>query len=212
MRSGSLPSAPPSILSSILSSSSDLRRTLRRLKSLERRANLPYRQRSELPFLANTNRLPKLLLDTTVYIDELQGRLPRDVELALRSASLWHSSVTEAELSALAGLLHPDHPDTAHTVQQVFASIERRAGHRIVTPDREVWRDAGVLAGLLARLQHYGKVEQRRALNDALIFISAAKAGLTTLTRNIADYDLLTQLAPYGKVLFYDKLNSAAGE
>jgi predicted nucleic acid-binding protein len=186
-----------------LSSSSNVRRTLRRLKALEHHSKLQYRQRSALPFIANTSLISKLLLDTTVYIDELQGKLPRDVELALRAASLWHSSVTEAELAAVAGLLNPDHPDTAHTIQQVFALIERRPDHRIVTPDREVWRNAGVLAGLLARLQQYGKVEQRRALNDALIFMSAAKAGLTILTRNISDFDLLMQLAPYGKVLFY---------
>lgn len=188
-----------------MSSSSDPRRFLRRLKASHRQARLEYRQRSALPFIANASRTSKLLLDTTVYIDELQGRLPRDVELVLRAASLWHSSVTEAELAALGGLLNPNHPDTAHTIQQVFASIARRPVHRIVNPDREVWRDAGVLAGLLARLQQYGKNEQRRALNDALLFMSAAKAGLTILTRNTSDFDLLMQLAPFGKVLFYDR-------
>jgi predicted nucleic acid-binding protein len=187
-----------------LSSSSDVRRTLRRLKPSERRASLQYRQRSELPFIAEASSVPKLLLDTTVYIDELQGKLPRDVELAIRSTSLWHSTVTECELSALAGLLHPDHPDTTRAIDQVLASIEQRPSHRIVNPDREIWRDAGILAGLLARLQQYGKAEQRKSLNDALIFLSAAKAGLTVLTRNISDFDLLMQLAPYGKVLFYD--------
>ena len=187
-----------------MSSSADVRRILRKFKPSERRTKLQYRQRSELPFIADASVIPKLLLDTTVYIDELQGKLPRDVELALRSASLWHSSVTEAELSALLGLLTPDHPDTPQVIHQVLASIERRSGHRIVTPDREVWRDAGVLAGLLARLQQYGKVEQRKTLNDALIFMSANKAGLTVLTRNISDFDLLMQLTPHGKVLFYD--------
>jgi hypothetical protein len=111
--------------------------------------------------------------------------------------------VTECELSALAGLLSPDHPDTPRVIDQVLASIGRRPVHRIVNPDREVWRDAGILAGLLARVQQYGKAEQRKSLNDALIFLSAVKAGLTVLTRNLSDFDLLTQLAPYGKVLFY---------
>jgi predicted nucleic acid-binding protein len=124
--------------------------------------------------------------------------------LALRSGSLWHSSVTEAELSALIGLLRPDHDDTPQVIHQVLASIERRPSHRIVTPDREVWRDAGILAGLLARLQQYGNAEQRKILNDALIFMSAAKAGLTVLTRNVSDFDLLMQLVPHGKALFYD--------
>jgi predicted nucleic acid-binding protein len=86
----------------------------------------------------------------------------------------------------------------------VLASIEQRPSHRIVNPDREVWRDAGILAGLLARVQQYGKAEQRKILNDALIFLSAAKAGLTVLTRNITDFDLRMQLAPDAKVLFYD--------
>jgi predicted nucleic acid-binding protein len=116
--------------------------------------------------------------------------------------------VTECELSALAGLLNPDHPDTPHAIDQVLASIERRPNHRIVNPDREVWRDAGILVGLLARVQQHGKAEQRKTLNDALIFLSAAKAGLTVLTRNISDFDLLTQLAPIGKVLFYDLQSS----
>lgn len=186
-----------------MSSSSDFRRTLRRLKLSERRVNLHYRQRSELPFIAELRSASKLLLDTTVYIDELQGKLPRDVEWAIRSASLWHSTVTECELAALAGLLDPDHPGTPHAIDQVLASIERRPDHRVVNPDREVWRDAGILAGRLARLQQYGKAEQRKSLNDALIFLSAAKAGLTVLTRNLSDFDLLMQLTPYGKVLFY---------
>jgi len=149
--------------------------------------------------------LPKLLLDTTVYIDELQRRLPRNVEISLRLTEIWHSSVTEAELTALAGLLHPAHPPPRQAVQQVVASVERRPSHRSLNPDREVWQEAGILAGLLARLQNYGKTEQRRALNDALIFLSAAKHGCTVLTRNLLDFDLLAQLMPQGKAVFYDR-------
>jgi predicted nucleic acid-binding protein len=148
--------------------------------------------------------IPKLLLDTTVYIDELQGKLPTDVEWVIRSASLWHSTVTEAELSALAGLLDPRPSETARALEQVVASIRERPNHRIVNPDRQVWREAGMIAGLLARLQGYRKGEQRRALNDALIFLSAAKAGLAVLTRNISDFDLLMQLVPRGKAVFYE--------
>lgn len=187
-----------------MSSSSTVRRVLRRLRAPERLASLQYCQRSELPFLAEASSVPKLLLDTTVYIDELQGKLPRDVEFAIRATSLWHSTVTECELSALAGLLRPDRLDAARAIDQVLASIEHRPSHRIVNPDREVWRNAGILAGLLARVQQYGKAEQRKTLNDALIYLSAAKAGLTVLTRNISDFDLLMQLSPQGKVLFYD--------
>ncbi len=188
-----------------MSSSSEIQRSLRRLKPEKHTSLLKVRGRSALPFIGQLRRpFPKLLLDTTVYIDELQGKLPQEEEVLLRMTEVWHSTVTEAELTALAGLLNPSHPDTAQTVQQVLASVERRPTHRILNPDREVWREAGILAGLLARLQQYGKAEQRRALNDALIFLSAAKLGLSVLTRNIADFDLLMQLAPFGKAVFYE--------
>ena len=71
-------------------------------------------------------------------------------------------------------------------------------------PSTRSLADTGILAGPLVRVQQYGKAEQRKILNDALIFLSAAKAGLTVLTRNISGFDLLRQLSPHGKVLFYD--------
>lgn len=187
-----------------MSSDPGVRQAIRRLKPQSRRERLQYREKSQLPWIRQTSPVPKLLLDTTVYIDQLQGKLPRDVEISLRAGSLWHSSVTECELAALAGLLDPARPGSAQAVEEVLASIARRPAHRVVNPDREIWRDAGILAGLLARLQQYGKAEQRRALNDALIFLSAAKSGLTVLTRNISDYDLLLQLASGGSALFYE--------
>ncbi len=43
-------------------------------------------------------------------------------------------------------------------------------------------------------------------MNDALLFATARKHGLTVLTRNTADFDLLQQLDPVGRVLFYSRL------
>jgi predicted nucleic acid-binding protein len=187
-----------------LSSSSAFQQSLRRLKPEKRRSTLAYRERSQLRFLSDLKPpFPKLLLDTTVYIDALQGRLPDPTEVALRAGSLWHSSVTEAELAALAGLLDPSHPGRASAIAQVAASIDRRPLYRILTPDRDTWREAGILAGLLARLQGYGKDEQRKALNDALIFLSAAKHGCVVLTRNLSEFDLLMQLDARGQAVFY---------
>ncbi len=188
----------------ILSSEASIQRSLRRLKPEKRVETLVRRDRSSLPFLSELRRpLPKLLLDTTVYIDELQARLPQKIEVFLRLTEIWHSTVTEAELMALPGLLDPSHLGTSKAIQQVVASVERRPRHRILNPDREVWREAGIIAGTLARLQHYGKTEQRRVLNDALIFLSAEKQGCSVLTRNLSDFDLLMQLAPSGKAVFY---------
>jgi predicted nucleic acid-binding protein len=189
-----------------LSSSADIYRSLRRIKPEKHTAQLKPRDRSTLAFVDPLKRsFPRLLLDTTVYIDELQGNFPRHAEATLLTSELWHSTVTEAELTALTGLLDPRHSDSPQVVRQVVSSIERRPDHRILNPDAEVWREAGILAGLLARLQQYGKSERRRTLNDALIFLSAAKHGCAVLTRNIADFDFLMQLAPFGKAIFYDR-------
>lgn len=186
--------------------SSDFARSLRRLKPEKHLRPLKARDRNELDFLHPLVLPPrKILLDTSVYIDELQGRLPRAAEIALRVSQLWHSSVTEAELSALAGVLDPRLPDTAKAIKQVAAVVERRPRHRTLSPDAEVWREAGILAGMLARLQGYGKSERRRVLNDALIFLTAAKHGSVVLTRNVADFDLLMQLAPFGRAVFYER-------
>ena len=186
--------------------SSDLARTLRRLKPEKRRQPLRPRAASHLPFVDPASPLPrKLLYDTTVYVDILQGRFPADAEIALRSAEAWHSTVTEAELIALCGLLDPAHPATGSTLRPILAVIEHRPAHRTIAPDRETWREAGLLSGILARLQTYGKAERRRTLNDALLFASARKHGLTVLTRNTSDFDLLQQLDPTGRILFYQR-------
>lgn len=187
-----------------MSSEREVRRTLRRLKLAERTTPLKYRGRSELPYLETASASTDLLLDTTVYIDELRGKSSYALETALRTNVLWHSSVTEGELATLAGLLDPRHPDTPHAIDRLIASIERRSPHRIVNPDCDIWRYAGILAGMLARLQQYGKPEHRKALNDALLFLSAINHGLTVLTRNTREFDLLLQLEPQGKVVFYE--------
>lgn len=191
-----------------MSSSAAFEQSLRRLKPEKHKKRLQYRDRSQLRFLSNLEPpFPKLLLDTTVYIDTLQGRLPDYAEVTLRTGSLWHSTVTEAELAALAGLLDPTHAETAGVIAQVAASIDLRPAHRILTPDRETWREAGVLAGLLARLQGYGKDKRHKALNDALIFLTAAKNGCAVLTRNVSEFDLLMQLDRRGQAIFYDSIS-----
>ena len=114
-----------------------------------------------------------------------------------------NSPVTEAELSAACGLLDPAHAATRSIIEAIAQIVERRPEYRTIAPDAEVWREAGILSGTLARLQGYGKDQRRRVLNDALLFASARKHGCAVLTRNVADFDFLQQLDPSGRVLFY---------
>lgn len=188
----------------ILNLNSEFRRSLRRIKPEKRKRPLSARPASDLLYLADINKpIPKLLLDTTVYIDVLQGRMPADADAVLATAGLWHSTVTEAEMAAACGFLDPEHPHTSRVIEQITISVEKRPQPRILAPDRGVWREAGMLSGLLARLQGYDSNHRRQVLNDALIFCSALKHGCTVLTRNTRDFDLLQQVMPAGRVLFY---------
>ena len=184
--------------------SSDVQRVLRRLKPEKRLKPLTRRDATELRFLdPDADLPPKLLYDTTVYIDILQDRFAQEGEIVLRAADAWHSTVTEAELVGACGFLHPGHPETAFAIKRILETIEKRPAHRTIAPDREAWIEAGVLCGVLARLQGYSRMERRRLMNDALLFATARKSGLTLLTRNISDFDLLQQLDPSVSVLFY---------
>jgi predicted nucleic acid-binding protein len=183
---------------------SDFVRILRRLKPEKRRRRLKPRKEIELPFLGSTAERPQsLLYDTTVYADILQGRFPAAGEITLRAANAWHSSVVENELAATCGLLDPAHSETRNVIRQITDVLDRIPSHRIIVPDREIWRAAGILAGVIARLQGLSKPERRRILNDALIFETGRKFGHTVLTRNVTDFDLLHQLDPGGRLLFY---------
>ena len=184
--------------------SSDFQGTLRRLKLDKHRAQLRPRAESELEFVGTTRHRPaKLLYDTTVYIDILQGCFPQQGEAMLRATEAWHSPVTEAELAATCGLLDPGHSRTREIVEQVAAVIDRRPTYRTITPDAEIWREAGILSGMLARTQGYGREQRRRVLNDALLFETARKHGCAVLSRSVVDFDLLQQLDPSGHVMFY---------
>lgn len=184
---------------------SDFERTLRRLKPDKRREQLKPRNESELPFLGvvSSDKPRSLLYDTTVYVDILQGRFPAEAEGILRAADAWHSTVAEAELAAASALLDPAHAHTREVMKQITAVIDQISPHRMIAPDRETWRDAGILTGTIARLQGISKADRRRILNDALIFATARKHGHTVLTRNLTDFDFLHQLDPSGRVLFY---------
>ena len=184
--------------------SSEFQGTLRRLKPEKHRAQLRPRVESDLEFIGTTSHRPsKLLYDTTVYIDILQGRFPEQGKAMLRATEAWHSPVTEAELAATCGLLDPAHSQTLEIIEQVAAVIDRRPSYRTITADPEIWREAGVLSGTLARIQAYGPEQRRRVLNDALLFASARKYGCAVFSRNIRDFDLLQQLDPSGEVMFY---------
>jgi len=101
------------------------------------------------------------------------------------------------------GLLDPAHPNTRRITNEIAVSIDKRAIYRTIVPDVVVWREAGILSGILSRVQGFDKGQRRRLMNDALLFVTARRHGCTLLTRNVSDFDLMQQLEPAGRVMFY---------
>jgi hypothetical protein len=56
---------------------------------------------------------------------------------------------------------------------------------------------------IVCRLQGYAADRRLRALHDCVLLLQAQKLGLTLLTANVGDFDVLLQLLRSGRVLFY---------
>ena len=140
-----------------------------------------------------------LLLDTNIYIARAAGRLAAPLRQLIDQALLFHCAVALGELATGVANANPAHPRwralRAHYVE-LLAAIPQT---RLLTPDSQIWTDAGVVAGTLARTQGFQPHQRKECLNDALIFLTAAKAGVPVLTGDRDDFDLIQQLVPEGR-------------
>ena len=182
----------------------DLDGVLQRLKPSKRMDPLVRRAAADLPFVdEHLVPGPELLLDTTVYLDGLQDRSPAAVEQLMRLRICNHSAVCLAELTHAFGRLDPDHAGTEGALDRCRDTIQLIKPHRLSEPSLSVWGAAGVLAGLAFRLGNYAKGQERKLLNDSLVFLQSIEAGRAVLTGNVRDFDFLSQLVPSGRVIFY---------
>jgi hypothetical protein len=74
---------------------------------------------------------------------------------------------------------------------------------RLLVPGADTWHLAGVIAGTLARTQNFQPHQRMECLNDALIYLMAAKRGLRAVTANRTEFDMIQQIAPGGSFLFF---------
>ncbi len=185
----------------------DLDRVLRRIKPQKHQSALVRRPPEALPLVeAQLRPGPELLLDTTVYIDTLQNRSPPNVDELLKQRVCNHSTVCVAELTHAFGRLNPEHPGTETALRSLRCVIQAMPGHRLHEPSANAWGTAGILAGLAFRLGGYQRGQERRLLNDALVFLHAYENGFTVLSANIGDLDILNQLVPDSRILLYRSL------
>jgi hypothetical protein len=165
---------------------------------------LARRRDEELPFVDPSLTAGQgLLLDTCVYIDQMQDRSPQVLDELIAQRQINHSTVAIQELMHTVGALDPSDARTAGVIAEIRKQIRAMPPHRIFAPDVEVLGRAALLSGILCRLQGYEKDGKLRALQDCVLFLQAQKLGLVVLTANIVDYDILQQLIPAGRATFY---------
>lgn len=176
-------------------------RTAMSATALERRAN------ADLTFLRDETQLAgrRVLLDACVYVDQLQGRLPALVERLIDLRAVHHSALTMAETTYPIGRLDPNDDRTAGVAASIKDLLAAVRPERIAPLDAAVAMEGTIRAGVMARLIGYDNAARRKALIDAMVASQAARGGLTVLTRNVADFDRLSQLDPRLEVLFYDR-------
>ena len=168
-------------------------------------AQLTPRPRDELVFVSEqTAAGAPLLLDTAVYIHQLQGKTPPTVDAIVGTRLVNHSVVAMQEMLHAIGVLDPADRRTKASIAEIRGLIEAIPAHRIVAPTWDVMFDAAAYAGLLCRLQGYTEDRRMRALQDCTLLLQSRKLGFTLLTPNVLDFDLLQQLQLDCRILFYD--------
>jgi predicted nucleic acid-binding protein len=183
----------------------DLDGLLRRCKPEKRRGQLtprPVDQLVEAASVAGTTRMA-LIPDTNVYIRNMSGTLPPGVEALLDNALQWHCSVCIAEITA--GIAHydPAASNWRRVRTQYGVLLRSIPDTRLLVPDAETWHLAGVVSGTLARTQRFQPHQRKECLNDALIYLTAAKWGLPLVTANRTEFDMIQQLVPGGLFLHF---------
>lgn len=132
-----------------------------------------------------------VLFDTSLYIAALrQGNEPAVARRSLAAdAPLWLSSVVLEELYAGAGVRE------RRAIERLERDFERI--RRVLVPNLTDWSLAGRVLARLAGRYGYEEIGKARLTNDALIAMSAGRAGITVFTANERDFRRLAEFRPF---------------
>lgn len=135
--------------------------------------------------------MPPVLFDSSIYITALRGN--QEALLALRRIApddpVWLSAVVLEELYAGAGVR--DLP-AIQRLERDFAGARR-----ILVPILGDWVQSGKVLARLGEKHGYERIAQARLNNDALIAVSAGRAGITVITANRRDFASLAEFSPF---------------
>ena len=132
-----------------------------------------------------------VLFDTSVYITALRTRdaPPFTLSGLAAGAVTWMSSVVLEELFAGAN------PRSRPVVEKLERDFH--GARRILVPNLTDWTQTGRVLSLLSAKYGFARVGQGRLTNDALIALSAGRAGITVLTANARDFRRLAEFRPF---------------
>jgi predicted nucleic acid-binding protein len=182
----------------------DVEKLLRRCRFALGRTELSRPRDDDLDFLADSEVTGEsIMLDTCVYIDQMQGRLPDPVAKRVEARTVVHAPIVLGELSFLFGNLDPRDPRTTAALASISAMLSAIGEHRVMPMTHEDTMRGMILAGCVARLSGLHGASRRSVQNDAILAAQAARTGNLLVTRNIADFGRLAQLEPRLKVSFY---------
>jgi len=129
-----------------------------------------------------------VLFDSSVYISALRlgnGALKKSVPGAI----LWLSAVVLEELYA--GARDRDR----YIVQRLEHDLEK--ARRVLVPNLRDWARTGRVLARLAAKYGYERIGRERLTNDALIALSAGRAGITIVTANERDFSRLAEFCAF---------------
>ena len=130
------------------------------------------------------------LLDTSVYVSALRrGGAGPAVARFIAENDMWLSAVVLEELYA--GAQERDR----HVVALIEGHFDKE--NRILLPELDDWIQAGKVLSRLAAKYDYEKIRRNRLTNDALMAMSAARAGITIVTTNVRDFRRLAEFRAF---------------
>lgn len=147
--------------------------------------------------------MPAVVLDTNVYIRSAAGTLPAAAAAIIDRGLTFHCSVCVAELATGVANFDPSNARWKVVRDYYRKLVATFPPTRVLTPDPQIWAEAGLIAGTLSRTQGFQPHQRKECLNDALIFLTAAKEGLPVLTADKNDFDLIQQLAANGRFIYF---------
>lgn len=131
----------------------------------------------------------KYVVDTNLYVRAWRDPIERVNLRAFIAAAgpyIYLHSVVASEL--LAGSVNP--AIRRQTEDLFIEPFERR--NRIITPQHGTWKRAGTVLARLIKAKRAGETGVTRSFfNDCLLAVSAREEGLTIVTDNSKDFELI---------------------